>query len=123
MPRFTQPTVYQLRAALDDWRLSGQLGPLETLVDRVALSELPRLDLVVRDAFTYPLYPLPGAPHFTPERLRAESDWFRGQPALLAILASHPNGHVRELVVGLLAQISTPLSTGLLLVRDRKSVV
>ncbi|MGY2892840.1 hypothetical protein [Deinococcus sp. UYEF24] len=114
MPRFTQPTVHQLRAAIDDWRLYGQLDPLEALLDRVALAELPRLDLVLRDALSSPL---PVTPLFTPERLRTEADWFIRHPSLLAVLASHPSGHVRELAVRLLAQVSTSLATGLLLVR------
>jgi len=115
VPRFTPSSLSEIRSAFDDWRNYDALDPLETLLNRVALADLPRLDLVLRDALSSP--PMPMDSLFTPEGIRAETEWFNRHPALLAVLASHPSGHVRELAVEQLATVSTPLATGLLLVR------
>lgn len=114
MPRFTPSSLQEIRSALDDWRNYGALDPLETLLERMALTDLLRLDLILRDALSSPM---PMDSLLTPEGVRAETEWFTRHPGLLAVLASHPSGHVRELAVELLATVSTPLATGLLLVR------
>ncbi len=82
----------------------------------MSLSDLPQLDEHLRRVFwNGSLAPFPA---FTPDWMsRAGEKLLSGSPAVLCVLACHPNGYVREAAVLRLADVNTPLSTGLLLVR------
>ncbi len=111
MSSVTPPTISQILEALKEWKRYGELDRLLTLLDRVNLSDLPRLDQGMRDVLSG-FHPLDN-----PEWTHAQADRFSHTPGLLAVLASHPDGRFRERAVTQLAHVRTGLATGLLLVR------
>ncbi len=101
--------------ATEIWWRTNQDGPLQALLDQVPPSSLPQLDEHLRRVFWNWSSILPV---FTPDWMsRAGEQLLSGSPAMLCILACHPNGYVREAAVLRLADVNTPLATGLLLVR------
>lgn len=115
MARHPLPSSALFEQAIRSWWSINQDGQLQVLLDQVPLSSLPQLDEHLRRVFWYGP---PVLPVFTPDWMsRAGQKLLPGSPAMLCVLACHPNGHVREAAVLRLADVNTPLSTGLLLVR------
>ncbi|MFC4455096.1 hypothetical protein [Deinococcus sonorensis] len=118
MPR-PLPTRQQLKAVLDTWRhtkmwrRSQRDEPLQALLATLEPADLLRLDERLRTV----LWSHPLRDFATPAWLRSIGNDRTPQPAILTLLASHPDGTLREAVVRRLAKVRTPLATAALLVR------
>ncbi|ULH16659.1 hypothetical protein MF271_08830 [Deinococcus sp. KNUC1210] len=110
MARRPLPAFSDIDAAVFHWRIYGETQRLEVLVEGLAAPDLPVFDERLRAAFRI---------HLPVSALStsADAEWLLKTPGLVAALASHPSGFVRELAVRQLADLDTPHSTGLLLVR------